>query len=114
MSNEAIATLIEIIIIIIIVIVNGLVMYFQSKKNEEEEEKEISATNNNTDESEEDYRYNSYYNCKVINIENKTSEEIERELKSFLNKKDIDIYGNGGKIMCNDKNIIIIWNKEEE
>ena len=111
--NFGVKVIVTVIIVIIIVIVNGLIMYFQSKKNEEEE-KEISATNNNTDESEEDYRYNSYYNCKVINIENKTSEEIERELKSFLNKKDIDIYGNGGKIMCNDKNIIIIWNKEEE
>lgn len=104
--NFEVKVIATVIIVIIIVIVNGLIMYFQNKKNEEEE--------NNTDESEEDYRYYSYYDCKVINIENKTSEEIEKELKSFLNKTDIDIYGNGGKIMCNDKNIIIIWNKEEE
>lgn len=111
--NFEVKVIATVLIVIIIVIVNGLIMYFQSKKNEEEE-KEISATNNNTYESEEENRLYPNYNCKVIDIRNMTSEEIERELKSFLNKIDIDIYGNGGKIMCNDKNIIIIWNKEEE
>ena len=43
-----------------------------------------------------------------------TSGDIESELKTFLNKNDIDIYGEHGKMFLNDKNIILVWDKEEE
>ena len=113
--NFEVKVIATVVIVIIIVTVNGLIMYFQSKKNEEEE-KEISATNNNTyeNEDEEENRLYPNYNCKVIDITNMTSGDIESELKTFLNKNDIDIYGEHGKMFLNDKNIILVWDKEEE
>lgn len=113
MSNQEIANLITILFIIIIIAVNGLIMYLQKKK-ENKELREASESISSSEEDEEENRLNPNYNCKVIDITNKTSGEIESELKTFLNKNDIDIYGEHGKMFLNDKNIIFVWDKEEE